>query len=123
MTKIKKFGVIGLICCLILIIVGFVSPTKLYGKWYLYNGNDINTDSNISKQLNSENYIEISEGTKKEFRSDGKNGIAECKVRGNKMHSGDAILSIILYGCAGAGDFHIDLSGGYANAKYCKKIR
>lgn len=24
------------------------------------------------------------------------------------------LLSVILYGCVGAGDFHIDLSGGYS---------
>ncbi|MBC2724251.1 hypothetical protein [Desulfosporosinus sp.] len=92
MNKIKKLGVIGLICCLVFIVISFISPTKLYGKWYLYNGSDINTDSNISKQLNPKDYIEISEGTKKEFRSDGKGGVAEFRVRGSKIYSGEAIF-------------------------------
>jgi len=92
MNKIKSFGVIGLICCLVFIIISFISPSKLYGKWYLYNGSDINTDSNISKQLNPKDYIEISEGTKKEFRSDGKDGVAGFRVRGSKIFSGDAIF-------------------------------
>jgi len=92
MNKIKKFGAIGLICCLVFIIISFISSTKLYGKWYLYNGSDINTDSNISKQLNPKDYIEISEGTMKEFRSDGKDGVARFRLRGSKIYSGDAIF-------------------------------
>lgn len=91
MNKIKKIGVIGIICCLIIIIISLVSPTKLYGKWYLYNGTDINTDSDISKQLNSKDYIEISKGTMEMFRSDGKNGVSEMNVKLSKIHAGDAV--------------------------------
>ena len=91
MNRIKKMGVISLICCLILGMVIFTSHAKLYGKWYLYIGNDINTDSNISKQINSKDYIEISKGTMETFRSDGKNGISEIKVIGSKIHAGDAV--------------------------------
>jgi hypothetical protein len=92
MNKIKKFGAIGIICCLVFVITSFISPTKLYGKWYLYKGIDINTDSDMYKQLNSKDYIEISEGTMKEFRSDGKDGVAGLRVRGSKIYSGDAIF-------------------------------
>lgn len=92
MNKVKKFSAIGLICCLVFIIISFISPTKLHGKWYLYNGSNISTDSNIFKQLNPKDYIEISEGTMKEFRSDGKDGVAGLKVRGSKIFSGDAIF-------------------------------
>ena len=101
MNKNKKFGVIGLICLLILTIGVFVSCEKshnssyeeLYGRWYLYNGNDINTDTNILNQLNSKDYIEISKGTMEIFRSDGKNGISEMKVEGSEIHSGDAVYN------------------------------
>lgn len=95
MNNIKKYGVIGLICILILVIIistCFTSREKLYGKWYLYNGNDINLESNISEKLNSKDYIEISEGIMKTFSSDGKDGVSEMKVRGSKIHSGDAIF-------------------------------
>lgn len=44
------------------------------------------------KQLNSKDYIEISEGTMKEFRSDGKDGVAGFKIIGSKIYSGDAIF-------------------------------
>lgn len=91
MNRIKKMGVILLICCLILGMVIFTSHAKLYGKWYLYTGNDINTDSNISKQINSKDYIEISKGTMETFRSDGKNGVSEIKVIGSKIQAGDAV--------------------------------
>ncbi|WP_294187376.1 hypothetical protein [uncultured Clostridium sp.] len=91
MHRIKKIGVISLICCLILGMVIFTSHSNLYGKWYLYTGNDINTDSNISKQINSKDYIEISKGTIETFRSDGKNGISEMKVLGRKIQAGDAV--------------------------------
>lgn len=91
MNRIKKMGVISLICCLILGMVIFTSHAKLYGKWYLYTGNDINTDGNISKQLNSKDYIEVSKGTMETFRSDGKNGVSEIKVIGSKIHAGDAV--------------------------------
>ncbi|MDV4150863.1 hypothetical protein R0131_08450 [Clostridium sp. AL.422] len=99
MDKNKKFCVIGLICLLILTIVIFVSYEKpynssyeeLYGRWYLYNGNDINTDFDIPNQLNSKDYIEISKGIMETFRSDGKNGVSEMKVQGSEIHSGDAV--------------------------------
>ena len=99
MNKSKKFGVIGLICLLILTIGVFVlyeksynsSYEKLYGRWHLYNGTDINTDSNVLKQLNSKDYIEISKGTMQTFRSDGKNGISEMNAQGSKIHSGDSV--------------------------------
>ena len=92
MKKIKIISVIGLVCCLAFIFLSFISPTKLYGKWYLYKGNDINTESDISKQLNSKDYIEITKGTMKTFRSDGKDGISEFTVRGSKIYSGDAVF-------------------------------
>ncbi|WP_422486863.1 hypothetical protein [Gudongella sp. DL1XJH-153] len=92
MNKIKKIGAIALICCLAFVIISFISSTNLYGKWYLYNGSDINTDSNISKQLNPKDYIEISKGTMKTFSSDGKNGVAGLRIRGSKVYSGDAIF-------------------------------
>ena len=91
MNRIKKIGIISLICLLILFTVIFTSKAKLYGKWYLYTGNDVNTDSNISKQINSKDYIEISKGTMETFKSDGKNGISEMKVVGNKIYVGDAV--------------------------------
>lgn len=91
MNRIKKIGIILLSCCLILVTVIFTSHANLYGKWYLYTGNDVNTDSNISKQINSKDYIEISKGTMETFRSDGKNGVSEMKVLGNKIHAGDAV--------------------------------
>jgi len=91
MKNVKKICIIGLICCLIFVIIISTSHARLYGKWYLYNGNDINTDSSISKQLNSKDYIEISKGIMETFRSDGKNGGAEMKIRGSKMHVGDAV--------------------------------
>lgn len=93
MNKIKKIGVIGIICCLIIIVISLVSSTKLYGKWYLYNGTDINTDSDISKQLNSKDYIEISKGTMETFSSDSKNGVSEMNVKLNKIHVGDAVYT------------------------------
>lgn len=89
--KIKKIGGIGIIFCLIVVIISIVSPTKLYGKWYLYNGTDINTDSDISKQLNPKDYIEISKGIMETFRSDGKNGVSEMNVKLSKIHAGDAV--------------------------------
>ena len=91
MNRIKKIGIILLIFCLILVTVIFTSHANLYGKWYLYTGNDVNTDSNISKQINSKDYIEISKGTMETFRSDGKNGISEMKVLGSKIQAGDAV--------------------------------
>lgn len=91
MKKNIKFGALVGICCLIFIIIRFISPIKLYGKWYLYNGIDINTDTNIAKHLNINDYMEISPGIMKTFRSDGKDGVSECRVRGSKIHSGDAI--------------------------------
>ncbi len=90
-TKVKKFTILGLFSLLILIIIAFASPTKLKGRWYLYNGNDINTDSNIKNQLNSKNYIKFSNRTMESFQSDGKNGISDMKVLGNKMHVGDSV--------------------------------
>lgn len=90
MSNIKKICIVGLVCFVIFSIINLNS--KLYGKWYLYKGNDIKTDSNISEQLNSKDYIEISRGTYKEFRSDGKDGISEMKVRGSKIHAGDAVF-------------------------------
>ncbi|MFU7517731.1 hypothetical protein [Clostridium sp. HCS.1] len=102
MNRIKKIGITLLICCLILGMVIFTSHTKLYGKWYLYTGNDINTDSNISKQINSNDYIEISKGTMETFRSDGKNGISEMKVLGSKIQAGDAVYK-----------YHINKNGEY----------
>ncbi|WP_238907481.1 hypothetical protein [Clostridium sp. YIM B02506] len=90
-TKVKKITILGLVSLLILIIIAFASPTKLNGRWYLYNGNDINTDSNIKNQLNSKDYIKFSNRTMESFQSDGKNGISEMKVLGNKMHVGDAV--------------------------------
>ncbi len=102
MNRIKKIGIISLFCCLILGMVIFTSNSKLYGKWYLYNGNDINTDSNICKQLNSKDYIEISKGTMETFRSDGKNGISEMKVLGSKIQAGDAVYK-----------YHINNNGEY----------
>lgn len=102
MNRIKKIGITLLICCLILGMVIFTSHTKLYGKWYLYTGNDINTDSNISKQINSNDYIEISKGTMETFRSDGKNGISEMKVLGSKIQAGDAVYK-----------YHINKIGEY----------
>lgn len=92
MNNVKKIWIIGLVCLLIFGIINFNSDSKLYGKWYLYKGNDINTDSNISEQLNSKDYIELSRGTHKEFRSDEKDGISEMKVRGSKIHAGDAVF-------------------------------
>lgn len=92
MKKIKKFGTIGLVCCLVFIIISLISPTELYGKWYLYKGSDINADSDIYKHLNPKDYIEISEITMKEFRSDGKDGVSGFRVRGSKIYSGDAIF-------------------------------
>lgn len=58
----------------------------------MYNGNDINTDSNIIKNLNSKNYIVISKGITQTFRSNGKNGSSAMKVRGNEIHDGDAVF-------------------------------
>ena len=92
MKKIKKIGIIALVCCLLFVILRFISPTKLYGKWYLYKGSDIRYESYISKQLNQNDYMEISGGTIKEFRSDGKDGISDFSVIGNKIYIGDAIL-------------------------------
>lgn len=90
-TKVKKITILGLVSLLILIIIAFASPTKLNGWWYLYNGNDINTDSNIKNQLNSKDYIKFSNRTMASFQSDGKNSISEMKVLGSKMHVGDAV--------------------------------
>lgn len=90
-TKVKKFTILGLVSLLILIILVFISPAKFNGRWYLYNGNDINTDSNIKNQLNSKDYIKFSNRTMESFQSDGKNGVSEMKVLGNKMHVGDAV--------------------------------
>ncbi|WP_286909507.1 hypothetical protein [Clostridium sp. UBA1652] len=87
----KKFTIIGLIFCIVFIVLTLISPKKFNGKWYLYNGNDINTESNISNQLNSKDYIEISKGTMKTFKDNGKNGISELKISGGKMYVGDAI--------------------------------
>lgn len=92
MSNIKKICIVGLVCFVIFSIINLNSNSKLYGKWSLYKGNDIKTDSNISEQLNSKDYIEISRGTYKEFRSDGKDGISEMKVRGSKIHAGDAVF-------------------------------
>lgn len=90
-TKVKIFTILGLVSLLILIIIVLISPTKLNGRWYLYNGNDINTDSNIKNQLNSKDYIKISNRTMENFQSDGKNGVSEMNVLGSKMHVGDAV--------------------------------
>lgn len=90
-TKVKRFTILGLVSLLILIIMVLISPTKLNGRWYLYNGNDINTDSNIKNQLNSKDYIKISNRTMENFQSDGKNGVSEMNVLGSKMHVGDAV--------------------------------
>lgn len=92
MSKINKIGAIALICCLAFVVISYISSTKLNGKWYLYNGSDINTYSSISKQLNPKDYIEISKGTMKTFSSDGKNGVARFRIRGSKVYSGDAIF-------------------------------
>ncbi|VYU49025.1 hypothetical protein [Clostridium tertium] len=92
MKKIKKISIIALICCLLFIVISFISPRNLYGKWYLYKGSDINADSYIDKKLNQKDYIEISEGSMKEFRSDGKDGVGDLKVRGSKIYSGDTIF-------------------------------
>ncbi|MGX8834061.1 hypothetical protein ACWG0P_07590 [Amedibacillus sp. YH-ame6] len=93
MSKLKKRGLIILICCVIFIVISFIIPKKIYGKWYLYNGNNISTDTNIVKQLNPKDYIEISERTMKTFTSDGKDGIGECNITFNKIHSGDTIYN------------------------------
>lgn len=96
MKNIKRFGAIGLACLLALIIIVFTSNEKLNeklnGKWYLYNGNDINTDSDISQNLNAEDYIVISKGITQTFRSNGKNGSSAMEIRGNKIHDGDAVF-------------------------------
>ena len=63
MKKIKKIGIIASVFCLLFIIISFISPTKLYGKWYLYTGSDIRYESNISKEINKKDYLEISGGT------------------------------------------------------------
>ncbi|WP_326513369.1 hypothetical protein [Clostridium intestinale] len=90
-TKVKKLTILGLVSHLMLIILVFISPAKLNGRWYLYNGNDINTDSNIKNQLNSKDYIKFSNRTMESFQSDSKNSVSEMKVLGNKMHVGDAV--------------------------------
>lgn len=92
MNKIKKNSVIALVCCLLFVILSLISPTKLYGKWYLYKGSDIRYESDISKQVNKKDYIEISGGTIKEFRSDGKDSVSDFSLIGNKIYIGDAIL-------------------------------
>lgn len=92
MNKTIKLFILGGISCLIIFIIIFTTHSNLYGKWYLYNGNNINTDSNISKQLNSKDYIELSKELMESFRSDGKDGFSEMKVKGNKIHSGDAVF-------------------------------
>ena len=92
MKKIKKIGIIASVFCLLFIIISFISPTKLYGKWYLYTGSDIRYESNISKEINKKDYLEISGGTIKEFRSDGKDGVSDFSVIGHKIYMGDGIL-------------------------------
>lgn len=92
MSNIKKICIIGLVCLVIFGIINFNSDSKLYGKWYLYEGSDIRYESDISKQVNKKDYIEISGGTIKEFRSDGKDSVSDFSLIRNKIYIGDVIL-------------------------------
>ncbi len=121
MSNIKKFVTIGLITLVIFISIIFISHEKIYGRWYLYNGNDINTDSSISKQLNSKEYIEISKGVIEIFNSNDKNSSSEMTILGSKMHVGDAVYK---YDIKNIGEYKIlvlELKG-YKNSYIKEKV-
>ncbi|GAA0824949.1 hypothetical protein [Clostridium tertium] len=66
---------IVVICCLIsYLFISNLSQPKINGRWYLYAGSDINSELNIVEKLNSKDYMDISETSIKEYRSNGKDG-------------------------------------------------
>lgn len=93
MSKRKSIFFVAVILILGIIITFFYLSKDLDGKWYLYNGNDIDTDSNINDKINLKDYIEISKETIKYYSGNGKDGVSNIKKIGvNKLHIGDAIF-------------------------------
>lgn len=78
---------------IVYLFISYPSPAKLYGRWYLYIGNDINTEKNISEKLSSKDYLDISETEVKEYSADGTDGVSFYRKRGNKIYVGDAIFN------------------------------
>ena len=92
--KLKNRICLSVIGCLILyFLINYLSSPKLHGRWYLYKGEDITTEKNITEKLNSRDYIDISTTLVNTYASNGKDGVASYKIRGNKMYCGDSILS------------------------------
>lgn len=60
--------------------ISYLSKPKIEGRWYLYNGSNINSEINISEKLNSKDYMDISETLIKEYRSSGKDGVSTYKI-------------------------------------------
>jgi len=87
-------GIIAILCCVILYFSIYIfSQIKLNGRWYLYNGNDINTESNLSDNLNEKTYVDITKDKWSEYQSNGKNGFSAYTIKGNQLYVGDSIYA------------------------------
>lgn len=103
---------IVVICCLIsYLFISNLSQPKIKGRWYLYTDSDINSELNIAEKLNSKDYMDISETSINEYRSNGKDGVSTYKIKGNKIYSGDAILTFKISNIGDKRVMHLTLIG------------
>lgn len=113
---------IVVICCLIsYLFISNLSQPKIKGRWYLYTDSDINSELNIVEKLNSKDYMDISETSIKEYRSNGKDGASSYKIKGDKIYSGDAILTFKISNIGDERVMHLTLIGynfGHGEDKY-----
>ncbi|MCR1949825.1 hypothetical protein NSA50_01975 [Clostridium sp. DSM 100503] len=108
-------------CVLVYFFRSYLSLAKLQGRWHLYTGSNISSEINIAEKLNSKDYMDISETSIKEYRSDGKDGVSSYKIRGDKLYSGDAIFKFKISNIGNEKVLNLTLIGynfGHGEDKY-----
>ncbi|WP_291648337.1 hypothetical protein [Clostridium sp.] len=117
----RRFYILVIGCSILYLFINNLSQPNIKGRWNLYTGSDINSELNIAEKLNSKDYMDISETSINEYRSNGKDGASTYEIKGDKLYSGDAIFTFKISNIEGEIVMYLTLVGynfGHGEDKY-----